>query len=229
MGCKSAPPPPKPVPPPAPWKAPASRVESTAELAPVADQFDQQVAQLPGSDGTAHRIATVRVLQTLSRALQLVNGPNESPAFANRLGVVEASCATISDQTIPRGRMEAAENQALVAAVDALDEVSTKYLFDDDMLPALVKAAHEKVTAALASQGPMHDLDATAGFAAVQSLLREETNAFVERFGNADARTRLGQQPAVAAPTTPETPAATTAPAPATSAPATPPTTAPAP
>jgi hypothetical protein len=214
-GCTSAPKPAPPPPPPAAWTPPATRAESTAQLEPVADQFGQQVAQMPGTDGTDHRERAADALGTLSRVLQLVNGPDESPSFANRLNVVKAARETIADPTIPRERLEAAENQALVAAVDALDEVSTRYLFDDEKLPDLVKTARDKVNAALQSQGPMHDVDASTAFTAVDALVRAETDAFIDRFGSFEARTRLAQRmgtPLPVAPTPPPASAPTTAP-----------------
>ncbi len=211
-GCRSATKPSPPAPAPVAWKAPVTRADSTAELAPLADEFDQQVGQLPGDNGTDHRRLTLSMLDNLIRILELANGPDQSPAFANRIGVIKSSRDSLNDQTIPRPRMEASENQILVAAVDALDEVSTRFLFDDDKLPDLVKTAREKVSAALKSQGPIHDIDASAGFGAVRALVRAEADGFIERFGTFEQRTALAQRTGGALPIAPE-PAPMTPPA----------------
>jgi hypothetical protein len=157
----------------------------------LADQFTDQVADLPGSDGSEHRKLVVGALDSLIRILQLANGPDESPAFANRLGVVTHARATVANDTIPRGRMEAAENEALVASTDALDEISKRFLFDDAKLPALDQAARSAVSIALKSKGPMHDIDASDTLSAIQAVVREQTDYLIARFGSEEARTRL--------------------------------------
>jgi hypothetical protein len=145
--------------------------------------------------------------------LQLANGPDQSPQFANRILVIDTAAKTASIPSLPRSRMEAVENEAIQCAYKALVEIQTRYLFDDDQLPPLLDAVNQKADATSSSMGPIHDLDSTEAFRAIQAAVQRITADMAERFGNGPA---VDQTPAVApAPV----PAPTTAPAP-TSAPA---------
>jgi hypothetical protein len=80
--------------------------------------------------------------------------------------------------------MGAAENQALLAAAAAVGEINWRYLYDDDQLPPLIDALNTKVSAAEKTIGPMHDLDATETFMALQAVVDRVSADMSERFLN---------------------------------------------
>jgi hypothetical protein len=212
VGCET----PKPVPPPPPVvdTFPATRAEAAMQMVDHSKSFDQYVGQMPGGSGAEHRQLLVSSLTELSTILHLANGKIESPEFETRISVINSAAKTASIRSIPRARMEAVENQALQSAYQALIEIQTRYLFDDDQLPPMLDVVGEKMNTALGVIGPMHDLDATEAFRAIDAAVQRITNDMVARF------TANGPVE--------ETPAAPVAPAPAP-APTTAPATAPAP
>jgi hypothetical protein len=144
--------------------------------------FSQYIDEMPGTGGAEHRRLLVASLDELSKILRLANGSVESPEFINRIGVIDAAEKTASLPSIPRARMEAVENQALHSAYQALSEITTRYLFDDDQLPPLLDAVNDKVSTATGVIGPMHDLDATDAFGAIQAAVQRITDDMVARF-----------------------------------------------
>ena len=186
-GCKSPPPPaPKPAPP--AFAVPANRSQATADLVTRTNQFNFDVARFPGKNADEHQQVLAAVLANLSKILRLANGPVESPEFANGIKVIDAAQTTASKSLLGRSRMEAVENQALRAATGALNEIAQRNLFDDTQLPDLLNKLMTQVYAATLSMGPMHDLDATSAFTALQAVVQQTTNDMVDRFGpNASA------------------------------------------
>lgn len=201
LGCQPPTPPPAPPPPATPNVVPVSRAESTAMMADHAKLFSQFVAEMPGDSGTAHRQLLVQSLGELSLVLQSANGPEMSPEFDNSIKVIDSSAKTAGDQTIPRARMEAVENEAIQSAAKAMDEIGTRYLYQDDQLPPMLDAVHQKVDSAVTVMGPMHDLDATEAFRAIEAAVQRMTADMEESFGGPPA----GEAPAVAPTPTPAT------------------------
>jgi hypothetical protein len=169
--------------PPAPgFTVPPSQSAATNALVTLTDQFDANVERLPGSSAEDHRQILLALLDGLPKILRLANGSIESPDFHNRVLVIEAARETISDSSIERRRMEAVENQALQAAGPALADIASKYLYDDDQLPPLLAALSDQADAAAGSTGPMHDLDATHAFVAMQAAVDRVTGDMADRF-----------------------------------------------
>jgi hypothetical protein len=228
VGCE--PPPVKPVPAPMPAPVPQTRAEMTRALVQEDDQFDQAVQQLPGSSAEEHRQALVMLLDRLPKILKLINGEVESPEFKNRIKVIMAAKATVSQEGVDRRRMEAVENQALQSASPTFAAFAALYLYDDKDLPPLMDSLSSAITIASKSVGPMHDLDATYAFVKLQAVVDRFTADLVDRF-----LTEAGPTPAMPDQTvtppavTPATePAATPATPAVTPQPATEPATAPA-
>jgi hypothetical protein len=191
---------------------PATRSEAAMKMVDHTNTFNQDVAQMPGTSGGEHRRLLVGTLQELSIILHLANGKVESPEFTNRLAVIDNSANVASIASIPRARMEGVENESLQAAYQALAEISSRYLFDDDKLPPMVDAIGEKITTAAGTTGPMHDLDATDAFRAIQTVVQRVTDDMLARFtANAPADTTPSPAPVPAAPPT-TTPATSPAP-----------------
>jgi hypothetical protein len=181
LGCQ---PPPKPAPPaPVPsFSVPDSRAKATTALVTQTDQFDTDVERLPGVSAEEHRQILLALLDNLPKILRLANGPTESPDLQNRLSVIEGAKKTINDSGVDRRRMEAVENQALQAAAPALANIVSQYLYDDDQMPALLQTLNDKIDIAAGSVGPMHDLDATNAFTAMQAVVDRLTADMAERY-----------------------------------------------
>jgi hypothetical protein len=183
-----------------------SRVESTASLVTEVSPFDADIQRLPGTSAQEHRQVLVSLLDRLPRMLELANGSVESPQFSNSIWVIKSAHDTVNDPDVDRRRMEAAENQALHATASAGGEITSRYLWDDDQLPPLLQNLTDYVTVADQSVGPMHDLDASNAFVAVQAVTDRIAYDLNERFP-AQAVT-VEPAPAIA-----PTPAPATAPA----------------
>ena len=160
----------KPAPPAAP-SFPTSPADAAAALVTQTQQFDNDVESLPGASAEEHRQILSAILNELPRLLQLANGSKESPEFQNRLSVIDAAARTVAEPGIDRRRMEAVENQALQSAAPALAQITALHFFDDDQLPPLQQMLSDKVDAAAHSVGPVHDLDATNAFVAMQAVV----------------------------------------------------------
>lgn len=185
-GCQTAPEP-APTPPATQSAVPDARGAATAMLVDHTRAFNQIVVQMPGGSGAAHRQLLVGALGELSTAIQLANGSTQSPEFANRIAVIDASAKTASIPSIPRARMEAVENEAIRAAYKALNEIASRYLFGDDQLPPMLDAVDKNTDVTVASMGPIHDQESTETFRAIQSVLQRITDDMVERFGTVSA------------------------------------------
>jgi hypothetical protein len=181
-GCRETP---KPIVlPPAPpsFSVPANRAEASAALVDRNAHLIADIAQFPGNNAGEHLAILVPTLDDLSKALQLANGPVQSPEFANRIAVIDSAYATASLVDLPRSRMEAVENQALLATSAALQEIKTRYLYDDDQLPPMLDTVGGDVTAAAASVGPLHDTDATHAFRSIEIAIQRISDDMTERF-----------------------------------------------
>jgi hypothetical protein len=154
------------------FQLPPSREAAAAVLQPLVKQFNDDCSAFPGTSGAEHRETLVIVLADLTKILGLINGPDQSPGFTTDLAIIDSSRKTADIQSIPRARMEAVENESLQATSAALNELATRYLLDKDQLPGLLDALTTKVAAAANVQGPMHDIDATEAFKAVQAVVQ---------------------------------------------------------
>jgi hypothetical protein len=161
---------------------PSSRADSTAAMAQDVGPFDADVQRLPGVTAEDHRQVLVALLERLPRMLELANGPDMSPEFSNCISVITAAHSTVNDASVERRRMEAVENQALRAAATACGDIATRYLWDDDQLPPLLQTLNDTVNTADQSVGPMHDLDATYAFEALESVTDRIASDMSERF-----------------------------------------------
>ncbi len=201
---------------------PHSRSAATALMVDHTDHFNALVAQMPGSTGAEHRKLLVGVLRELSSILQLANGAEQSPQFMNRIRVIDAAATTAGDQLIPRARMEAVENQAIHSTYAALGEIQTRFLYDDAQLPPMLDIIDQKAQVADGSIGPMHDLDGTEAFRAIQVMVQQITTDMVDRFGIIPVSDQSAAP--VAPPAVAPVPATQTTPPPTTEAAPTPPT-----
>ena len=202
VGCQKPKPPP-PAPPPVVWTPPKDRSSQARELVGLVNDVDRDANQLPGSSFDEHRQIVARLLKNLSEALRLAQGPSASrPEFANRLGVVDASQAVIADSGIERPRLEAAENDAVRAAIDALDQIATQQMPDDKQLAQQFDGARAKLDTMYKTPGPMHDLEAADGFKLVTQILRRVSDDLSERYGSSSGA--APQPPAVEASPTSE-------------------------
>ena len=184
-GCE---PPPRravpPPPPPPPMTVPQQRSADAAAVSSALSRYDADLARLPGHTEADHRAAAAAALTDLTAALRVAYGADPPPVFATDVSVVDAAAVTVGTAGVPRGRMEAAETQALHAAVDALGVIAMRVLFDDTDLPTLLDAAAAKADAARLSQGPLHDGDATDAFRAIGDCLHRVSADLNERFAN---------------------------------------------
>jgi len=181
-GCQKPKPPP-PAPPPVVWTPPKDRASQVRELVGLVNDVDRDANQLPGSSFDEHRQVVARLLKNLSESLRLAQGSSASvPEFANRLGVVDASQAVIADSGIERPRLEAAENDAVRAAIDALDQIATQQMPDDKQLAQQLDAARAKLDTMYKTPGPMHDLEAADGFKLLSQILRRVSDDLSERY-----------------------------------------------
>ncbi len=202
-GCQAKP---KPVPPPPPapeMSAAQQRAADTAAFGTALGKYDADLAGLPGHTEPDHRAAAAATLADLKDALRLAYGMRPSPEFTNDLAILDAAARTVAITDVPRGRMEAAENQALHAAVAGLGEIGMRVLYDDAALPPLIDAANAKAVAARVSQGPLHDGDATDAFAAIGTALHQVDAGLQERFAKPVAATDPVPPPAPATMPTP--------------------------
>ncbi len=181
-GCHKAPPPPPP-PPPVVWQVPAGHPEQVGELAQRADDIDQTLAQLPGSTLTDHRHIVIDLLANVSKALRLAAGTQTTYAFDNRASLIDHSRAALRQQGVERPQIEAAENEAARAMLDAMDEIVAKHLSDDDQLAAMIQTVREKLDPMYSTDGPMHELVATDEFKGIGQAIRRMSDDLVERFG----------------------------------------------
>ena len=182
-GCVPPPPPAAPPPPPPPpLTVPQQRAADAEQFREALGRYDAQLSGLPGHTGTEHRALAAAALSALTDALRLAYGANPPPGFTSDVTVVSDAQQTIAIPSVPRGRMEAAENQALPAAVAALREVAARVLYDDTALPLAIDTASGTVNAALLSQGPLHDGDATDAFIAIDAVLHHVDDDLRERF-----------------------------------------------
>jgi hypothetical protein len=209
-------------PPPAPktkpmvqgFMLPPSRVAAIAELVPLDAKLNNDISGFPGVTGADHRKTLVMALDDLTKMLKLINGPDQSPGFTDALAIITAAQDTASNQSIPRDRMVAVENEALRATDNALSELATKLALDKDQLPGLLDTLTTKVTNATGTLGTMHDLDATDCFQAVAAVAHQMTNDLKAMVPEEVAPAPAPETP-VQAPTPPATaPAPTSAPAP---------------
>jgi hypothetical protein len=223
VGCET-PVKPKPQAPVPSFALPPTRAASVAVLIPTVAKFDQDISMFPGVTGADHRRTLAMALDELDKILRLINGPTQSPGFTADLSIINACQKTASMQSIPRERMIAVENQALQAVVAALNELSTRYLLDKDVLPGLLDTLNTKVTNAAGVEGTMHDLDATDCFSAVAAVVGQMTSDLKAMVGD---QTSGPMAPSPQEQPTPVVPPAAT-PVPPT-APTTSPATAPAP
>ena len=187
--------------------APKTRTELTQALVQEDDQFASDVARLPGYSADEHRQALVMLLDSLPKILRYINGEDESPEFKNRIAVITAAKQAVNIEDVDRRRMEAAENQALQSASPAFRKLAASYLYDDKDLVPLLDALDSAISTAAGSVGPMHDLDATNAFVALQSVIDRFTSDLVERFLPEAAPAPTPDQ-TVTPPATPATPAA---------------------
>jgi hypothetical protein len=197
IGCEPPPKPPAPVSAAPGFVLPPSRIAAIKVLGPKAKKFSEDVSQFPGVTGADHRKTLVIALDDLTEILQLINGPDQSPEFTNSLATLAQARATATMQSIPYARLVGSENQALAAIDSALTEMSTRFLLDKDQLPALLETLNAKVTAADASEGSMHDLDATYAFQAADAVVQQI---------NSDLQAMVLETPGQTAPMTPPTP-----------------------
>ena len=167
------------------FTVPTSRADCSVALKADVGPFDADIQQLPGVTAEDHRMALLSLLNRLPRMLELANGSEMSPEFSNSISVITAAHATITDANVDRRRMEAVENQALQAAATACADIATRYLWDDDQLPPLLQNLNTTVTSAAGSVGPMHDLDATYAFDALQAVTDRIASDMSERFAPA--------------------------------------------
>ena len=200
---------------------PPTREAATSVLVTKLPKFDQDISMFPGTTGAEHRQALVTTLDDLNELLRLINGPDISPGFNNCLETITNAANAASNQSIPRARMEALENQALHATGNALSELSRRYLLDSDQLPGAVEAMNAKVASTAQSQGPMHDLDATDAFNAVAAVIHRMSDDLAAMMPEAP--------PAMPQPMAPVPESPTLVPAVPATAPATQPSSAPAP
>jgi hypothetical protein len=191
---------------------PATRAEAAMQMVDHLKMFDQYVGQMPGGSGAEHRQLLVSSLKELSTLLHLANGKVESPEFMTRLSVIDSSAKTASLPSVPRTRMEAVENEAIESAYQALLEIQTRYLHDDEQLPPLVQAVGDKMNAAMGIIGPMHDLDATEAFRAIQAAMHRITDDMIARFTANGPMEESPAAPGAPMPAPKPTPAPTTAP-----------------
>jgi hypothetical protein len=143
------------------------------------------IAMLPGDNAEAHRRIMVDVLDNLPRALRLANGAVESPEFSNAIGTIESAHQTADVYHVPTSRLQAVENQALLAAAAALHEIRDRKMFDDDQLPAMLDNLNKDINKATNTIGPLHDVDVTHAFNTLENVLQRVTNDMNERFGAA--------------------------------------------
>ena len=183
VGCQA---PPKPVPPPPPpppaMTVPQQRAADADQYRNALARFDAPLAELPGHTQADHRRLAAAALSALTDALRLAYGTDPSPSFANHVAVVDAAAHAVAVDDVPRSRMEAAENQALHAAVAAAAEVATRVLFDDAELPPLVSAAGDRADAARVTQGPLHDGDVTDALRSLDVALHRVGDDLHDRF-----------------------------------------------
>ena len=210
VGCqpKPKPAPPPPPPPPPPMTVPQQRAADAGQFHAALARYDAHLAGLPGHTRADHRAAAAATLADLTDALRLAYGVNPPPGFDNDVAIVAAAARAVAAPDVPRGRMEGAENQALPAATAALTAVANRVLYDDPGLPPLLDAAAAKAVVARASQGPLHDGDASDALVALDGALHRVDADLQERF----AHPMTAADPTPPTPTTMPTSMPTTAP-----------------
>jgi len=191
-GCKT-PPPPMPPQPVAPLNLPPQRVTEARDLAQRDTQLQQSLDQLPGDTTDQHRIIVGAVLEQFDKMLQLAEGENPPPEFANRLQVLEGAQSVLSQIGLPKPRLEAVENDAAHAIQGCLERIVADHVSDDTSLPTMLDAARVAVEKAFVAHGPMHDLDASSAFIAQGKVMQQISSDLYEEFGE--------YQPATSQPT----------------------------
>ncbi len=182
-GCQPKPrPAPPPPPPPPALTVPQQRAADVNGYRDALARFDTPLADLPGHTQEDHRRLSAEALAALTDALRLAYGTNPPPEFTSDVSVVAAAAATVDVISVPRSRMEAAENQALHAAAVAAGEIAMRVLYDDPGLPPLVSAAAERADAAHVTQGPLHDGDATDALRTLDVVLHRIGDDLHDRF-----------------------------------------------
>jgi hypothetical protein len=173
-----------------------NRAEQMQMLEQQAVQFHQQVAQLPGSDSEQHRQIAGTALDSLAKILALAQGPSPTLDFANHLDTVEASRAAIQQADVSTHRAEAAENEAIRASIDSLEQIAVARLPDDHRLAELVDAARGTLGQLYSQSGPFHDLSAAKSFTAVDRIVERLSQDF-NAHSTGVASTNLNFQPPV--------------------------------
>ena len=181
-GCHKPPPPPPP-PPPAVWHPPTNRADQLREMSQRVEEMNSALGDLPGSSTEDHRQRADDILKNLAKVLRLAEGNNASPEFENRLAVVEASEATLSHANLPRPQMEASENEAVRASIAALEQITGRYLGDDEKIPPMLDTAKGQLDSMYTIGGPMHDLVASDGLRAVGEVIKRVSSDLIERNG----------------------------------------------
>ena len=176
-GC-AAPPPPPPPPAPVVYKIPHGRSQQVSLLANESKQLDQHVAALPGKNPFEHRKAMAASLKALSHAILLAAGDKPSLAIVNRRAVIDHATAVVSEVDAPPKRLAAAENEGIVAALGALQELAMHPAVPDANLVSTLDDAQSKLDSLQKTQGPLHELDATQTLASLATSLRLLSNDF---------------------------------------------------
>ncbi len=185
--------------PPAPTKtesavAVPTRNDQMKQLQQEAGQFHEQVAQLPGSNSQEHWQIVGTALDSLAKILELAQGPGATLDFANHLDLVQASRATIGQADVPAQRAEAAENEAIRASIDSLEQIAAAHLPEDHHLEELVDAARATLGRLYSDSGPLHDLSAAKSMTAVDRIVERISQDMNERMAGAAALRRTPGQ-----------------------------------
>jgi hypothetical protein len=185
-GCRQPPPPPPPPPPPV-WEVPADRPAQVSELTARIAALNQAIEKLPGKSQEEHQQIAVEVLDNLSKILRLAQGSAVNPQFMNRIHLVNDSKAVLARTDMEPTRAEASENEAMRAALDILEPVAARDEPKDVELGEWFNGVRAKLDAMYSATGPMHDLAAKDGFAALSKLLGRMNEDLTSEFGTAAA------------------------------------------
>jgi hypothetical protein len=187
-GCEEPAPPP-PAPPAPPMAAPpATWPSQTAELNALTPKLAAEIDSLPGENGSQHRAIAAETLKNLSRFLVLADGPVQTPGFANRIMVIDQAQKTVAKPMVPRGRLVAAENEALHVAVLAAGDIARSYLFDDAELPKLIETAKAQINAIDgidSVNGSVHDRVMATAMSSLKPVLLQIDQDLDAEFGSA--------------------------------------------
>ena len=174
-GCSKPPAPPPPPAPVAHWHPPTGRRAQAMELSRRTRALDGRIDAMAAAPDAASNASTAEALGELSKCLALLRGSDEPPRYANFLSTIDGARGVLGSDNVTASRAATAQNDALRAAISAMDDLTAGPFAADPKLPTVLDkldAARSKVATVMSENGAMHDADAPSAFRAVATVVR---------------------------------------------------------